>query len=156
MDSATPTVYLCLPRVLQYNLVNPFANQVFTMKKAFGFLLATAGLLSASFSAQAQDNIPDDMKALMTKYTCIACHRVDARLVGPAYKDVAKRNYTDDQIVELIYNPKPANWPGYIAMAPMKQVPKDDALKLASWINSLDGTSKKTTTKKTTSKTKKA
>ncbi|MEZ0540350.1 c-type cytochrome [Fibrella arboris] len=110
------------------------------MKKAFGFLLATAGLLSASFSAQAQDNIPDDMKALMTKYTCIACHRVDVKLVGPAYKDVAKRNYTNDQIVELIYTPKPANWPGFIAMAPMKQVPKEDALKLASWINTLDGT----------------
>ncbi|HEX9958240.1 MAG TPA: c-type cytochrome [Fibrella sp.] len=125
------------------------------MKKAFGFLLATAGLLSASFSAQAQDNIPDDMKALMTKYTCIACHRPDARLVGPAYKDVAKRNYTDAQIVELIYNPKPSNWPGYIAMAPMKQVPKEDALKLANWINTLDGDAKKTT-KKSTSKSKKA
>lgn len=113
------------------------------MKKAFGFLLATAGLLSASFSAQAQDNIPDDMKALMTKYTCIACHRVDVKLVGPAYKDVAKKNYTDAQIVELIYTPKPANWPGYIAMAPMKQVSKEDALKLASWINTLDGTAAK-------------
>lgn len=119
------------------------------MKKAFGFLLATAGLLSASFSAQAQDNIPDDMKALMTKYTCIACHRVDVRLVGPAYKDVAKRNYSNDQIVELIYNPKPVNWPGYIAMAPMKQVPKEDALKLATWINTLDGApAKKASTKK--------
>ncbi|MBO0936517.1 cytochrome C [Fibrella sp. HMF5335] len=110
------------------------------MKKTLGFLLATASLATASFTAQAQDNIPDDMKALMTKYTCIACHRVDVKLVGPAYKDVAKRNYTDAQIVELIYNPKPSNWPGYIAMAPMKQVPKEDATKLASWINTLDGT----------------
>lgn len=127
------------------------------MKKAFGFLIALAGLFSASFTAQAQDNIPDDMKAIMTKYTCIACHRVDTRLVGPAYKDVAKRNYTDAQMVELIYNPKPSNWPGYIAMAPMKQVPKEEALKLASWINSLDGTpAKKGGTKKATAKGKKA
>jgi cytochrome c len=120
-------------------LFNPFANQPLPMKKALGFLLATASLATASLSAQAQDNIPDDMKALMTKYTCIACHRVEAKLVGPAYKDVAKRNYTDAQIVELIYNPKPTNWPGYIAMAPMKQVPKEDATKLATWINTLDG-----------------
>jgi cytochrome c len=112
------------------------------MKKAFGFLLAAAGLVGASFTAQAQDNIPDDMKALMTKYTCIACHRVDTKLVGPAYKEVAKRGYTNEQIVELIYNPKPSNWPGYIAMAPMKNVPKDDALKLADWINSLGGKAK--------------
>ena len=125
------------------------------MKKAFGFLLA-ATLLSATFTAQAQDNIPDDMKALMTKYTCIACHRVDARLVGPAYKDVAKRNYSDAQIVDLIYNPKPANWPGYIAMAPMKQVPKEDAAKLATWINGLDGTAKKGAPKKPAAKGKKA
>lgn len=127
------------------------------MKKAFGFLLATAGLAGASFTAQAQDNIPDDMKALMTKHTCIACHRVDTKLVGPAYKDVAKRNYTNEQIVELIYNPKPSNWPGYIAMAPMKQVPREDALKLAGWINGLDGTpAKKGAAKKPAAKGKKA
>ncbi|MEZ0608435.1 c-type cytochrome [Fibrella sp. WM1] len=126
------------------------------MKKALSFLLATAGLATASFTAQAQDNIPDDMKALMTKYTCIACHRVDTKLVGPAYKDVAKRNYTNDQIVELIYNPKPSNWPGYIAMAPMKQVPKEDALKLATWINTLDGKPAKAGAKKGTAKGKKA
>ena len=118
------------------------------MKKAFGFLLATT-LLSATLSVQAQDNIPDDMKALMSKYTCIACHRAEARLVGPAYKDVAKRKYTDAQIVELIYNPKPTNWPGYIAMPAMKQVPKEDATKLAVWINTLDGSpAKKGGTKK--------
>jgi cytochrome c len=118
------------------------------MKNAFGFLLAAAGLVGASFTAQAQDNIPEDMKALMTKHTCIACHRVDARLVGPAYKEVAKKGYTNEQIVELIYNPKPSNWPGYIAMAPMKNVPKDDALKLATWINSLGGGKAKPAAKK--------
>lgn len=126
------------------------------MKKVFSFLLATAGLATASFTAQAQDNIPDDMKALMTKYTCIACHRVDVKLVGPAYKDVAKKNYTNDQIVELIYTPKPSNWPGYIAMAPMKQVPKEDALKLATWINTLDGKPAKGGAKKSAAKGKKA
>jgi cytochrome c len=107
------------------------------MKKTFGFLFATALMAVGSFNAQAQDNIPEDMKALMTKHTCIACHRVDQRLVGPAYQEVAKKKYTDAQMVELIYNPKPTNWPGYPPMAPMKQVPKEDALKLAKWINSL-------------------
>jgi cytochrome c len=81
--------------------------------------------------------VPDDVNALLTKYTCLACHRPDTKLVGPAYVDVAKRKYTNQQIVNLIYEPKPANWPGYPPMAPMKQVPKEDALKIASWINSL-------------------
>jgi cytochrome c len=81
--------------------------------------------------------VPDDVNALLTKYTCLACHRPDAKLVGPAYVDVAKRKYTNQQIVNLIYEPKPSNWPGYPPMAPMKQVPKEDALKIATWINSL-------------------
>ena len=126
------------------------------MKNTFGLLLATVSLLSASFATQAQDNIPDDMKAIMTKYACIACHKVEVRMVGPAYKEVAKRNYTNEQIVELIYNPKPSNWPGYIPMQAMKQVPKEEALKLAGWINTLDGTAKKSSTRKTTTKIKKA
>ncbi|HEX8532174.1 MAG TPA: cytochrome C [Cytophagales bacterium] len=81
--------------------------------------------------------VPDDVNALLTKYTCLACHRADTKLVGPAYVDVSKRKYTNQQIVNLIYEPKPSNWPGYPPMAPMKQVPKEDALKIATWINSL-------------------
>lgn len=124
------------------------------MKKSFGFLLAAAALalVSVDVNAQAPADIPADMNALMSKYTCIACHRPNQKLVGPAYIDVAKKNYSDEEIVNLIYNPNPSHWPGYPPMAPMKQVPKEDALKLASWINSLDGGSKKATTKKTTTK----
>jgi len=125
------------------------------MKKSFGFLFAAAALALASVDvyAQAPSDIPADMNALMSKYTCIACHRPNQKLVGPAYADVAKKNYSDEEIVNLIYNPNPAHWPGYPPMAPMKQVPKEDALKLAKWINSLDGDAKTTTkTKKTTTK----
>ena len=133
------------------------------MKKSFGFLLATVSLTVASLNANAQTpaaDIPADMNALMSKYTCIACHRPNQRLVGPAYADVAKKNYSNEKIVELIYNPVPANWPGYIAMAPMKQVPKEDAMKLAVWINSLDGTpgggAKKSSSKKSSSSSSKS
>lgn len=130
------------------------------MKKLLGTLLAAASFTALSFNANAQASsadIPADMNALMSKYTCIACHRPNQRLVGPAYIDVAKKNYSNEEIVNLIYNPIPSHWPGYPPMAAMKQVPKDDAMKLAVWINSLDGTSKKTSTKskKTTSKSSK-
>lgn len=132
------------------------------MKKSFGFLIAAASLALASFNANAQAptaDIPADMNALMSKYTCIACHRPNQRLVGPAYVDVAKKKYSNEEIVNLIYNPVPSHWPGYPPMAAMKQVPKEDALKLAAWINSLDGggtaTKKTSTTKKTTTKTTK-
>lgn len=127
------------------------------MKKLLGTLFAAASLAMLSFNANAQapTDIPADMNALMSKYTCIACHRPNQRLVGPAYVDVAKKGYTNEKIVELIYNPVPAHWPGYPPMAAMKQVPKDDAMKLAVWINSLDDSAKKGTTKKSSTKTTK-
>jgi cytochrome c len=50
---------------------------------------------------------------------------------------VAKKKYSVDKIVALIAKPQPSNWPGYPPMAPMTNVPKDDAIKIAKWINSL-------------------
>ncbi|HUH18424.1 c-type cytochrome [Albibacterium sp.] len=80
-----------------------------------------------------------EVQGLLAKNTCIACHNADTRQVGPAFKEIAKRKYTNEEIVELIYNPKPANWPGYATeMPPMPQVSKGDALKIAAWINSLN------------------
>ncbi|MVM35927.1 c-type cytochrome [Spirosoma sp. HMF4905] len=80
----------------------------------------------------------EEVKGLLTRHTCAACHQANKRQVGPAFADVAKRKYTNDQIVDLIYSPKPHNWPDYATeMPPMPQVPKADALKIAAWINSL-------------------
>lgn len=80
----------------------------------------------------------EQVKPLLDKNTCSACHQVSKRVVGPAFSDIAKRRYTDKKIVELIYNPQPENWPDYSTpMAPMPQVPKDEAMRIATWINSL-------------------
>jgi len=105
------------------------------MKKLplIAFALCFLGL---GLESKAQE-FPDDIKPLMQKYTCIACHKVDARLVGPAYTDVAKKKYSVDKIIQLIANPVPSNWPGYPPMAAIKNVPKADAVKIAKWINSL-------------------
>jgi cytochrome c len=112
---------------------------------------ATALLLIVSFTLQAQTKpnkprtppqpkpivVPADINTLLTKHTCLACHKPDQKLVGPAYAEVAKRKYTNEKIVELIYKPEPTNWPGYIPMAALPNVPKEDALKIAAWINTL-------------------
>ncbi len=80
----------------------------------------------------------EEVKPLLAKYTCAACHNPDKKQVGPAFKDIAKKRYTNEMVVKLIYNPNPENWPGYATeMPPMPQVPKADALKIAGWINSL-------------------
>jgi cytochrome c551/c552 len=78
------------------------------------------------------------VKGLLTSYTCTACHNTDKKQIGPAFREVAKRKYTNEKIVELIHNPQPQNWPGYATeMPPMPQVTKEDGLKIAAWINSL-------------------
>lgn len=80
-----------------------------------------------------------DVKGLLVNYTCSACHTTNTRQIGPAFVEIAKRNYTNQKIVELIHNPQPQNWPDYeTAMPPMPQVTNEDALKIAAWINSLD------------------
>ncbi|TFF38946.1 c-type cytochrome [Mucilaginibacter psychrotolerans] len=80
----------------------------------------------------------DDVKPLLAKNTCSACHNPDAKQVGPAFKDIAKRGYTVAQIVALIKNPKPEHWPDYSTpMPPMPQVANADAVKIATWIRSL-------------------
>jgi cytochrome c551/c552 len=79
-----------------------------------------------------------EIEPLLVKNTCTACHQTTKRQVGPAYADIAKRKYSNERIVQLIYNPEPKNWPEHeTPMAPMPQVPKDEALKIAGWINSL-------------------
>ncbi len=80
----------------------------------------------------------DEIKPLLQKNTCVACHQTEKRQVGPAFKDIAKRKYSDEKIVNLIHKPDPKNWPGYATeMPPMPQVPKAEGLKIAAWINSL-------------------
>ena len=105
------------------------------MKKT---LLTVAIVLGIASVSKAQTKIPPDVEKLLQKNTCLACHKVDTRLVGPAYKEVMKKKkYKPEQIVELMYKPVPANWEGYPPMAPMTNVPKDEALKIAKWIATL-------------------
>ena len=76
--------------------------------------------------------------ALLKKHTCLACHAKDKKVIGPSYEDIAKRKYSDQQILALVYKPNPQNWPDYATeMAPMSHIPANDVLKIASWINGL-------------------
>lgn len=81
----------------------------------------------------------NEVKGLLTNYTCLACHNPTKKQIGPAFTDIAKRKYSNEKILQLIHNPKPENWPGYATeMPPMPQVSKADGLKIAAYINSLN------------------
>lgn len=81
--------------------------------------------------------------ALLKKHTCLACHAKDKKVIGPSYEDIAKRKYSDQQILALVYKPNPQNWPDYATeMAAMSHIPSNDVLKIASWINNLGAKNK--------------
>lgn len=68
---------------------------------------------------------------------CLACHAADKKLVGPAYKEVAKK-YAGDKTAEAKLAKKIREggtgvW-GQVAMPANPQVNADDAVKLAKWI----------------------
>lgn len=93
---------------------------------------------AARKSAAAKTVNPEEVKKLLVKNTCSACHNAEKKQIGPSFREIAKRNYSSDKIISLIYNPQPQNWPGYSTeMPPMPQVPKAEAKKIADWINSL-------------------
>ena len=52
------------------------------MKNLITAIIASAGLVSTTVLA-------DD--ALLKKYNCLACHANNAKKVGPAYNEVAKK-----------------------------------------------------------------
>ena len=64
---------------------------------------------------------------------CIACHRFDQRLVGPAYKDVLPQFENDmDALVSFILNPKKVN-PDFPAM-PNQALKPQEAKAVALYI----------------------
>jgi cytochrome c551/c552 len=101
----------------------------------------TKPVVAAKKTSAAIDKLPsyEEVKPLLARNTCSACHNPDTKQVGPAFKDIAKRKYSVNEIMELIKNPKPEHWPEYSTpMPPMPQVKAEDARKIASWITSLN------------------
>jgi cytochrome c len=86
--------------------------------------------LIAAFPALANE-------ALAKKHACFACHTVDKKLVGPAYKDVAAKYRGDkDAVAKLaqkVKNGSQGVW-GTVPMPPNSAVPDADINALVKWI----------------------
>ncbi len=97
------------------------------MKKAL--LLLAVGLVSVSFASQ----------QLAQQKGCNACHAMNAKKVGPAYADIAKRyaGRADavDYLANKIKNGGVGVW-GNIPM-PRQNVTDAEAKQLAQWILSV-------------------
>ena len=74
---------------------------------------------------------------LIKKYNCIACHGVDKKIVGPAFKDISAKYKTKGDNVNYlagkIRNGAQGVW-GMIPMPAQKQVREDEAVEIAKWI----------------------
>ena len=76
-------------------------------------------------------------EALAKSKNCMACHAVDKKLVGPAYKEVAKKYAGDktaaDKLAAKIMKGGSGVW-GAIPMPANPQVNEAEAKKLAAWV----------------------
>lgn len=95
-------------------------------------------LIMAAMTTLAAPAIADE--ALAKSKNCMACHAVDKKLVGPSYKDVAKKYAGDAKAVDALAakiikgsEVGKGNW-GAVPMPPNPQVSEADAKKLASWV----------------------
>ncbi len=100
------------------------------MKRAVFALSTLAALATPAFADQ----------ALATAKNCMACHAVDKKLVGPAYKEVAAKYASDkgavDKLAVKITKGGAGVW-GAVPMPANTQVSDAEAKKLASWVLSL-------------------
>jgi cytochrome c len=52
--------------------------------------------------------------------------------------EIAQRKYTKEELITLIKEPQPKNWPDYPPMAPMQWVNGEELATIADWIASLE------------------
>lgn len=96
-------------------------------------LLGMLGLLALN----APSAVADDALALATKNQCMTCHKLEGKLVGPAYKDVAAKYRDDpealDKLTAKVRNGGKGAW-GQIPMPPNKKISDDDLKAVVTWI----------------------
>jgi cytochrome c len=77
---------------------------------------------------------------LISGSDCLTCHKVDVKIVGPAYVDVANKYEATEANIEMlagkIINGGSGSW-GEIPMAPHSALTSDDAKEMVKYILSL-------------------
>lgn len=110
-------------------LIYPLTREWSEMMKAAVVAMIGAGLFMAG-QAQASEE-------LAKKYNCLACHAVDKKVVGPAYKEVAAKYKGDkaaaDKLAAKVKAGGSGVW-GAVPMPPNAAVPDADIKKLVTWI----------------------
>jgi cytochrome c len=105
------------------------------MKKLF----AISALVLFSAYANA-DPISSKGMAIASKSDCFACHAIDKKVVGPAFRDVALRYKNSPNVVDTLVHKVQVggsgNW-GAVPMAPHPLIPESDLKEVVTWILSI-------------------
>ncbi len=104
-------------------------DKKFTTMTALSFSLI--GALLAAKSATA------DPQALAQKNGCLACHSIDAKIVGPAFKDIATKYKEDNEASSKLADKVIAGGSGVWGPIPMpanSAMNQEDASTLVEWI----------------------
>ena len=100
------------------------------MKRVLFALVAAVSFTAPAFADQ----------ALATAKNCMACHAIDKKLVGPSYKDVAKKYAGQkdavDKLAAKVIKGGSGVW-GAIPMPANPQVNEAESKKLTAWVLSL-------------------
>lgn len=103
-------------------------------------VLLVAAVSAAGCSTTPQKTIQSEVALpIATRYNCLACHSVDKRVVGPAFKDVAARYRGQDVQKHLFSKVRSGGsgaW-GALPEPPMRQIPEDDLKILIQWITEM-------------------
>jgi cytochrome c len=98
------------------------------MKVVYVAMMAAAGIV---MTGQAHAD-----EALAKAKNCMACHAIDKKLVGPAYKDVAAKYKADKGAVATLATKIKTGGKGVWGEVPMppNNVTPEEATKLATWV----------------------
>ena len=100
------------------------------MKRSLMLIAALSALVSTSAFAQ-------DPAALAKAKNCMACHAINTKLVGPAYKDVAAKyagqKGAEDKLVAKVMKGGSGVW-GPVPMPANPQVSEAEAHTLVKWV----------------------
>jgi cytochrome c len=106
------------------------------MKSRTHLVVSLLALMTANSVRAGVAIDPAKAKEIATQHACFACHGLDSKLVGPAWRDVAVR-YSGrpevaKQLVAHVQNGSSGVW-GAVPMPP-NRIGTDDARTVVQWI----------------------
>jgi cytochrome c len=117
-----------------FNIYNALREK--HMKLLMGIIAAVAVMLTNQAFAAGKVDMAAGL-ALAQKSGCMACHTVDKKIVGPAFKDVSAKYKGDkkaaDMLVAKVTKGGSGAW-GAVAMPPNPKVAPADMKTLVAWI----------------------